>query len=99
MFDIWFEDASLTVIVILFSILIVFPLQYLLCSKVKSLPVRLIPTACTLFFALVSAILLCLSTGWESMIFIFFLIYAGFLLFIIGLAWGIRAFLTHRKTK
>ena len=99
MFDIWIGDMNLTALVIVFSVLIVFPLQLLLCYRAKTLLIRLIPAALILLFALVSLILLLAAPGWDGLGYIFFLIYAGGMLFFCGLAWLLRAILTHLKAK
>lgn len=99
MFDVWLGDINLTVLMIVFSVLIVFPIQLLLCYKAKSLPVRLIPAGLILLFALVSLILLLTTPGWDSIGYIFFLIYAGGMMFFCSLAWLLWAVLTYIQKK
>lgn len=99
MFDIWIGDINLTVLVIVFTVLIWFPLQLLLCCKAKTLWIRLIPVGLILLFALLSCVLFLAVKGWESLVFLFFLIYAAILLTASGLAWLLWALLKHRKTQ
>ena len=43
MFDVWMNDIELTTAVLIFSIFILLPVQLLLCFKVKSSILRLLP--------------------------------------------------------
>lgn len=104
MFDVWIGDMNLTWMIILISILIVFPVQLLLCYRVKSLLIRLIPAGLSLLTALASFVLMITviifkSSGWSFLLYIFFLIYAGGMMFFCGLAWLLWAILTHLKKK
>lgn len=104
MFDVWIGDMNLTWIIILISILIVFPVQLLLCYRVKSFLIRLIPAGLSLLAALTSFVLMLTviilkSSGWSFLLYIFFLIYAGGMMFFCGLAWLLWAILTHLKKK
>jgi len=104
MFDIWIGDTNLTWLIIVISVLLVFPIQLFLCYKAKSLLVRLIPAGLSLLAALASFVLMITviifkSSGWSFLLFIFFLIYAGGMMFFSGLAWLLWAILTHLKKK
>ena len=43
MFDIWIGDIELTTLVLIVSVIVILPLQVLLCFKARSLFVRLVP--------------------------------------------------------
>lgn len=87
MFDVWLGDVELTEVIIYASILIMIPLQLLLCFKVKKLWVRLIPTV-TLITAII--LFMCMSTiagGWDNIGYVILAIFAGILLAACALAW------------
>ena len=52
--DIWIRDLDFTTLIAVFSVLIVLPIQLLLCFKAKKLFLKLLPlfilTATTVFF-------------------------------------------------
>ncbi|MBQ4606195.1 MAG: hypothetical protein IJB15_05790 [Clostridia bacterium] len=104
MFDIWIGDTNLTWLIIVISVLLVFPIQLFLCYKAKSLLVRLIPAGLSLLSALVSFVLMLVTIFFKTpalpfLLFIFFLIYAGGMMFFCGLAWLLWAVFTHLKKK
>ena len=43
MFDIWMGDIELTTAVLVFSIIVLLPIQLLLCFRIKSKVIRLLP--------------------------------------------------------
>ena len=96
MFDIWLGDTELTTFVLVFSIVILLPVQLLLCFRVKRTVLRLLPSillsVATLFF-IVRAIA---ATGWDGLGYIFLAVFTGFMLLMCGFGWGIW-WLIHRK--
>lgn len=91
MFDMWIGDIELTTAVLIFSVVVLLPLQLLLCFKAKSKAIRLLPVILlpipTIFFVIMSVV----STGWDSLGYIFLAIFTGFMLFMCGVGWGIWA--------
>lgn len=91
MFDVWMGDIELTTVVLIFSIVVLLPVQLLLCFKVKSKAIRLLPvillSIATLFF-IVMAITI---PGWNGLGYVFLAIFTGFMVFMCGVAWGIWA--------
>ncbi len=89
MFDVWIGDVELTALIAIFSIVVLLPIQILLCFKVKSKVLRLMPAvvlfALSIFFAVMSAT----SSGWDGIGWMFFFLYAAWMLFMCGVAWGI----------
>ena len=63
MFDVWMGDIELTTAVLIFSIIVLLPFQLLLCFKVKSKSIRLLPIILlsipTLIFIVMSIPTLC----------------------------------------
>lgn len=43
MFDVWMGDIELTTAVLIFSVVVLLPIQLLLCFRVKSKAIRLLP--------------------------------------------------------
>lgn len=91
MFDVWMGDVELTTFVLIFSIVVLLPVQLLLCFKVKSKAIRLLPVILlsipTLFFIVMAII----ATAWDNLVYIFLAIFAGFMLLMCGIGWSIWA--------
>lgn len=91
MFDVWTGDIELTAFVLIFSTVVLLPVQLLLCFKVKSKAIRLLPVA---VLAILTIILIGISvtlTGWDGLGYIFLAIFTGFMLLMCGMGWGIWA--------
>ena len=88
MFDVWLGDVELTEVIIYVSILIMIPLQLLLCFRVKKLWLKLLPS---LSFIILIVFFLCLanqnSIGWDGIGYFILAIFAGILLTACALAW------------
>ena len=98
MFDIWLGDIELTTLTIMVSIVILLPVQLLLCFKVKSLVIRFIPII-ILSVLLALFIVLWLSTpGWDGLFYAFLAIFVGFMMFVCGSGCAIWA-VVHRLKK
>ena len=91
MFDVWMGDIELTRFVLIFSMAVLFPVQLLLCCKVRSKLIRLLPVIVlsvpTAFFTLMSVA----ATGWDRLGYTFLAIFAGFMLLMCGIGWGVWA--------
>ena len=91
MFDIWMGDIELTTVVLIFSIVVLLPAQLLLCFKVKSKVIRLLPVGFlsipTIIFTVMSAV----TTGWAGLGYIVLALLTGFMLLICSMGWGIWA--------
>ena len=91
MFDVWMGDIELTTAVLIFSVVVLLPIQLLLCFKVKSKTIRLLPV---ILFSIPTIIFVMMSvaiTGWDGLGYIFLAIFAGFMLLMCGIGWGIWA--------
>ncbi len=99
MFDIWFRGIELTTLTIIVSLVILLPVQLLLCFKVKSLAIRLTPVI-TLSVLTVLFIVLWLSTpGWDGLHYAFLAIFAGLMIFMCGIGWAVWAVADSLKKK
>ena len=91
MFDVWMGDIELTTAVLIFSVVVLLPIQLLLCFKVKSKAIRLLPVILlsipTIIFVMMSVAI----TGWDGLGYIFLAIFTGFMLLMCGVGWGIWA--------
>ena len=97
MFDIWIGDVELTALTLIISLVLLLPVQLLLCFKVKNRYIRLLPLI-ILSLLTVTFVFLSISTlGWDGLGYTFLAIFAGFMLFICGAAWGIWAVVKLRK--
>ena len=100
MFDVWMGDIELTTAVLIFSVVVLLPIQLLLCFKVKSKVIRLLPVILlsipTIIFVMMSVAI----TGWDGLGYIFLAIFTGFMLLMCGVGWGIWAInkLVKKKT-
>lgn len=99
MFDIWWGDIELTTLTLIVSIVVLLPIQLLLCFKVKSRTVRLLPVIILSLLTAAFIILYFLNAGLEGLVCIFLAIFSGFMLFMCGLGWGIWAISNKIKTK
>ena len=97
--DIWIRDIEITTLIAVSSILIVLPIQLLLCFKVKKLLLRLLPslvlTATTVFLF----IMMRTATDWNAIGYAILGVFSGVLLIFSGLAWGIWAIVIAIKKR
>ena len=99
MFDIWIGDIELTTAVLIFSIIILLPIQLLLCFRVKSKVIRLLPIILLSIPALTFIVTATTTQGWDGLGYIFLAIFSGFMMLICGVAWGIWAIIKHKQKK
>ena len=98
MFDVWLGNVELTTLTLLLSVFVLLPLQLLLCFKVRSRLLRLLPVIlCFLLVGLFLFLAHC-NPGWDSLGYLFLALFAGFLLAACGIAWGIWAIINKRKS-
>ena len=97
MFDVWMGDIELTTFTLIFSIVVLLPVQLLLCFKVKSKAIRLLPVILlsipTLFFIVMAAI----TTGWDNLGYMFLVVFMGFMLLMCGIGWGVWWMINRKK--
>ena len=89
--DMWIRDIEITSLIAISSVLVVLPIQLLLCFKVKPVFLRLLPsillTATTVFlFAMMAA-----SRDWDAIGYAVLGVFSGELLIFSGIGWGIWA--------
>ena len=99
MFDVWMGDIELTTAVLIFSVVVLFPIQLLLCFKVKSKAFRLLPVILLSIPTIIFTVMSVVITGWDGLGYIFLAIFTGFMLLMCGVGWGIWAISKLIKNK
>ena len=99
MFDVYIGDIELTTVVLLFSIVVLLPIQLLLCFKVKSRAIRLLPIILLSIPTIIFVMMSVATTGWDGLGYIFLAIFTGFMMFMCGAGWGIWAICNFIKKK
>ena len=95
----WIGDISLSEFVLILSVVVILPVQLLLCFKVKSLLIRLLPISMLGILAVISLLMTLNSTGWDTLGYIFFAIYAAIMILMCGISWGVWAIVNLIKKK
>lgn len=98
---------DLTVLVWIFSIAVLLPVQLVLCVRVRSLILRLLPALLFAMTALFFVVLAFTAVGSDNLGYLFLAIYAGIMLLMCGIAWGIWGLIrvlsrkkpNHRRTR
>ncbi|MBE5868783.1 MAG: hypothetical protein E7293_07500 [Lachnospiraceae bacterium] len=97
MFDVWIGDINLATFILIFSIIVLLPVQLLLCFKVKSKAIRLLPV---IVLSIAAIIFYCMgksSNDWDGLGYLFLAIFTGFMLFMCGVGWGIWWLVNRKK--
>ena len=99
MFDVWLGEVELTTFTLVLALAAVLPGQLLLCFKVRSRFIRLLPLGVCLSLTAVFAVLGLSTPGWDGLGYVFLTIFAGFLAAACGLGWGIWALWSRRNAR
>ena len=91
MFDVWMGDIELTTAVLIFSLVVLLPIQLLLCFKVKSKSIRLLPIILLSIPTLIFIVMSTTTQGWDGLGYIFLAVFTGFMMLICCVGWGIWA--------
>ena len=91
MFDVWMGDIELTTAVLIFSLVVLLPIQLLLCFKVKSKAIRLLPIILLSIPTLIFIVMSTTTQGWDGLGYIFLAVFTGFMMLICCVGWGIWA--------
>ena len=97
MFDIWMGDIELTTAVLVFSIIVLLPIQLLLCFRIKSKVIRLLPIILLSIPTLIFIFMSTTTQGWDGLGYVFLAIFTGFMTLACGVAWGIWAIIKHKQ--
>lgn len=99
MFDVWMGNIELTTFVLILSIVVLLPIQLLLCFKVKNRIIRLVPVIVLFILTIIFIVTSVTVTGWDGLGYIFLAIFTGFMLLMCGIGWGIWAIIQFTKRK
>ena len=83
-------DINIAVFIILLSAVTLL-LQLLLCFKAKRKLIKLLPIAVLAVFAIAFYAYAVYVNGWDGLGYLFFALLSAGLIFVCGIAWGIRA--------
>ena len=91
MLDIWIGEINIAPFIWIFTLLVVFPLQLILCFKVKSKVIRLLPVIVLSILTIISAIASAISIDWSALFYLVLAIYFGIMVFVCCVGWAIWA--------
>lgn len=97
MLDAYSGSLNLALLLSALSLALLFPSQFFLCRKVKSLFLRLLPVMLFACLALALVLLALAASGWDRLGYIFLSVYMGIPLGACGMGWGLWAILGKRK--
>ena len=97
MVDLWARDTGIMLIITLPAVLVVLPMQLLLCFKARRRWVKRLPAI--LFAALTPALyaVALMVHDWSAFVYLILAVFSGVVLLFCGLAWGIYAIVTLVK--
>ena len=99
MSDISIRDIAITTLIAVSSILIVFPLQLLLCFKTKKLLLRLLPSLLLTVTTVFLFIMIRVTTDWDAFGYAILFVFSVVFLIFSGIAWGVWAIIKLIKKK
>lgn len=97
MFDLWLDEAELTRLTLLIAVTVLLPLQLLLCCRVRSRLLRLLPALALGALAVVFLLLAAFSSGWVALGYAMFAALAALMLLMCGAGWGLWALIRRGK--
>ena len=97
--DVWSRDIEITTLIAVSSILVVLPIQLLLCFKAKKLFFRLLPSFVLTASTIIFFTMMRLATDWDALGYAILFVFSGVLLIFSGIAWGIWAIINLIKNK
>jgi len=99
MFDLWVRDTEITVWFAVSAVLIILPIQLILCFKAKRLLVKLLPVALLAVTTIIFSALMLTARDWTAFGYAILAVFYGVLLLFGAIAWGIWAIAKQVKRK
>lgn len=99
MFDVWMGDINVMELVLIVSIVMILPIQLLLCFKVKNLAIRLLPILISFALTIMCGFMALITPGWDGLGWVFLLIYTAIWTLTCGIGWAIWAAVRYIKFK
>jgi len=91
MFDIWIDGVNIAPIIWILILIVILPIQLVLCFRVKSKILRMLPviifSALTAVFGIAAAV----GIGWDVLFYLICTVYFAIMLFVCGVGWGVWA--------
>ena len=87
----WTRDAGLIASFVAVAVLVVLPIQLLLCFRAKKRYIKLLPVIVLTLAVTVLYVMAITARDWSGFAYIILAAFAGVLLIFSGLAWGIWA--------
>ena len=97
MFDLWVRDTEITALIAASAVLIILPLQLLLCFSAKKLFIRLLPVMFLAAAAVTFYVMAVTAKDWSALLYVILAIFSGVLLLFSGIGWGIWTIVKYRK--
>lgn len=97
--DVWIRDIEITTLIAISAVLIVLPIQLLLCFKVKKRLLRLLPSIVLTGTTIFLFVMMRTAKDWDAIGYAILGVFSGVLLVFSGLAWGIWAIVAAIKKK
>jgi len=89
MFDVYIGDIDLTTVIIFGSILVLIPLQLLMCFKMKKIWVKLLPMAIFLTLIIAFVCMIPIAKGWDGIGYWILAMLSGIMLAACAIGWFI----------
>ena len=89
--DMWIRDIEVTTLIAITSVLVVLPIQLLLCFKVKPVFLRLLPSILLTGTTILLFAMMTTSRDWDAIGYAVLGVFSGVLLIFSGIGWGIWA--------
>lgn len=87
--DMWIRDIEITTLIAITSVLVVLPIQLLLCFKVKPVFLRLLPSILLTATTILLFTMMATSRDWDAIGYAVLGVFSGVLLIFSGIGWGI----------
>ena len=97
--DMWIRDIEVTTLIAITSVLVVLPIQLLLCFKVKPVFLRLLPSILLTGTTILLFAMMATSRDWDAIGYAVLGVFSGVLLIFSGIGWGIWAIVRCIKKK
>lgn len=99
MFEVLLGDMNPVGIILAIVAVIILPVQLLLCFKVKSFIIRLMPIIILVLAVVITIVTNLDVSGWDGLLFVFGVIYVAYVMLMCGIGWGIWAIVKRIKKK
>ena len=99
MFNVWHGNIGYTALILIVSVVIVLPVQLLLCLKVRNFAIRLLPVIILSVLIGIFAIMAIYVQDLRTVCYLLLAVYARILVFFCGIGWGIWAIAYKIKNK